>query len=442
MDYFGIWSVCWLLVTSFAMVGGQAESRGWTPPFTKWMTSTINKGSLNSPQNLTTFYIERVDKIEAESYALSQPACNDSPRMRSSFARPSLVINGSGSIIFERRAFTGAWGEILIINSKVKVMESEMFYNTSCLKKFTLEGNFIEEIKFKTLADGETQYLSMKSNQIQSIEHGAFQLSVTDSAHISSNRINVIQSEAFVLRTPRTFSFLNNTVGSVFSYAFQLAATESIDIKFSAFDHIARHAFRKIETVGNAKMTMVLSIKKFDKGALDLDQSLFKKSSLQFFEIQLDRDCDCELQVLVDTVFSPTLRRNASSKDDFNSVLRDFIFCRVRNESEKFSEFASSHHCQAPDVIMLVSITCAVVAILLLMAVAVTAIFRQKAKLRRTSVETSNGWVMHIYTETECQVKEEFTVPLESVSENGPEHDLLLLTANQHEILGLSKEIF
>jgi hypothetical protein len=330
---------------------------------------------------------------------------------------------------------SGAWGEILIINSKVKVMESEMFYNTSCLKKFTLEGNFIEEIKFKTLADGETQYLSIKSNTIQSIEHGAFQLSVTDSAHISSNRINVIQSEAFVLRTPRTFSFLNNTVGSVFSYAFQLAATESIDIKLSAFDSIARHAFRKIETVGKAKMAMALSIKKFDKGALDLDQSLFQKSSLQFFEIQLDRDCACELQVVVDTLFSPTLRRNASSKDDFNSVLRDFIFCRVRNESKKFYEFASSHHCQAPDVIMLVSITCAILAILLLMAVAVTMIFRQKAKLRRrTSVETSNGWVMHIYTETECQVKEEFTVPLESVGENGPEHDLLLLTANQNEV--------
>jgi hypothetical protein len=296
-------------------------------------------------------------------------------------------------------------------------MESETFYNTSCLKKFTLERNYIKEIKSKTFTNGQTQYLNIKSNEIQSIEHSAFYLSVTDLANISFNKISDIQSESFVLRTPRIFLFLNNTVENVFSYAFQLAVTERIDIKFSSFENIARHAFREIKTVGFAKMTMVLSSKKFDKGALDLNESLFI-SSLQLVEIQLERDCDCELQILVDSVISSTLNTDSSSKNDVRSALKDSVSCGVHNMTEKFLVFALSHHCQTPYVIVLVWITCVILGILFLMAIVVTAIFRQKAKLRRKSVQSSNGFVMRIYTETECQIEEEYTVPLETVGKN------------------------
>lgn len=311
----------------------------------------------------------------------------------------------------------------------MNVMESETFYNTSCLKKLILERNFIKEIKSKTLINGETQYLHIKSNEIQSIEHGAFYLSVTDLANISSNNISDIQSEAFVLRTPRTFLFLNNTVENVFSYAFQLGATERIDIMFSAFAKIARHAFRDIKPIGYAKMMIVISLKKFDKGALELNESLFV-SSLQLVEIRLEMDCDCELQILVDTVFSSTLMTDLSSKDDINSVLRDSVSCSLHNMTEKFLLFALSHYCQAPNVMLLLSITSAIFGILLLMSIIVTVIFRQKAKLRRMSVETSNGLVMRIYTETECKVEEEYTVPLETIGENG-----LLFTAKQNDYM-------
>jgi hypothetical protein len=297
-------------------------------------------------------------------------------------------------------------------------MESETFYNTSCLKKLTLERNFIKEIRSKTITNGQTQYLHIKSNEIQSVEHGAFFLSVTDSANISSNKIRNIQSEAFVLRTPRIFLFLNNTVGNVFSYAFQLAATEKIDIMFSAFEKIARHAFREIKVVGYAKMTIALSLKKFDKGALDLNESLFV-SSLQLVEIRLEMDCHCELQILVDNVFSSTLITNNSSKGDINSVLRDSVSCGLQNLTEKFSVFALSHHCQAPNAVLLISITCAIFGIVLLLGIIVKTIFRQKAKLRRLSMETSNGLVIRIYTETECKVEEEYTLPLETTGENG-----------------------
>ena len=297
-------------------------------------------------------------------------------------------------------------------------MESETFYNTSCLKKLTLERNFIKEIRSKTITNGQTQYLHIKSNEIQSIEHGAFFLSVTDSANISSNKIRNIQSEAFVLRTPRIFLFLNNTVGNVFSYAFQLAATEKIDIMFSAFEKIARHAFREIKVVGYAKMTIALSFKKFDKGALDLNESLFV-SSLQLVEIRLEMDCHCELQILVDNVFSSTFITNNSSKGDINSVLRDSVSCGLQNLTEKFSVFVLFHHCQAPNAVLLISITCAIFGIVLLLGIIVKTIFRQKAKLRRLSMETSNGLVIRIYTETECKVEEEYTVPLETTGENG-----------------------
>ena len=74
--------------------------------FTGFLRLKINKGSLNFSQNLQAFIIEQVDEIEAESYALSQPPCNDFLGWRGS-SRPNLVINGSSSIDFKRRTLTG-----------------------------------------------------------------------------------------------------------------------------------------------------------------------------------------------------------------------------------------------------------------------------------------------------------------------------------------------
>ncbi len=264
----------------------------------------------------------------------------------------------------------------------------------------------------RTLADGsEAQYLSIKSNEIKSME-SAFHLNVTDSAVISRNVIHEIQSEAFVLQSPRTFKFINNTVGNVYQYAFQLAAQERIDIISNIFERVSRHAFYQMQTILQAKIIIGFTIKKFDKGALDLNEAI-NVTALQMVDIKLEQDCVCNLQVSVNSLFT----NFNEHLHNLNTVVRDSVSCRVHNRTEKAIAFILS--CKTPKVAVISSITVTVILLLLTAAVvAVVIAIRQREKLRKASAEATDR-VMRVYTEIECRVEEEFVLPLETVNENG-----------------------
>ncbi|KAK4016041.1 hypothetical protein OUZ56_031003 [Daphnia magna] len=377
----------------------------------------VTKGSLNYSQNLQSLTIERVEQIETEPYALSQPSCSDFSGWRQSL-RPTLFINASSIANLQRRTLTGAWNEIIISHSNLKMIESESFYNVHCLKKLTIEGNTITEIKSKALSDSQAQYLDIKANEIKSIESGAFHVNVTDSANISSNKLNDIQSEAFVLRTPRIFKFLNNTVGNLYPYAFQLAATEKVDLISNTFKRIARHAFHAIKTMGDAKITIAITIDKFDSGAFDLNESLLI-SSLQKVDIKMVEICDCRLVVLLDTLFSANSDPKRRGGTSVRSVIRDSVSCKTDKGMEKLLIFALFHDCQSSSTVLFASIGGVILVVLLLVGVGVTMVVRRKKKFRRSNTGTSKVWMMHVYTESECKVEEEFVHPLETVGENG-----------------------
>ncbi|XP_057373839.1 uncharacterized protein LOC130694766 [Daphnia carinata] len=383
----------------------------------------VTKGSLDYSQNLQLLTIERVEQIETEPYALSQPSCSSGWRHS---LRPTLFINASSIANLKRRTLTGAWNEIIISHSNVKLVESESFFNVSCLKKLTIEGNSIMEIKSKALSDSEAQYLVIKSNEIRSIENGAFHVNVTDSATIASNKLNDIQSEAFVLHTPRIFKFLNNTVGNLYPYAFQLAAKEKIDFISNTFKRIARHAFHAIKTMGSAKITIAITIEKFDNGAFDLNESLLN-SSLQKVDIKMIEICDCRLEILLDTLFSTHGDPKRKEGTNVRSIIRDSVSCKTDKGMEKFLIFALFHGCQSSTVLF-ASIGGVTLVVLLLFGIGVTLVVRRKKKFRRSNTGTSKVWMMHAYTESECKVDEEFVHPLETVGENGP-----VLFTNQSE---------
>lgn len=307
----------------------------------------------------------------------------------------------------------GGWKEIAIFNSTLDVTETESFYNTECLKKLTFEKNVIARMRSRTLADGsEAQYLSIKSNEIKSME-SAFHLNVTDSAVISRNVIHEIQSEAFVLQSPRTFKFINNTVGNVYQNAFQFAAQERIDIISNIFERVSRHAFYQMQlTTLQAKIIIGSTIKTFDKGALDLNEAI-DVTALQMVDIKLEQDCVCNLQVSVNSLFTNFIEH----LHNLNTVVRDSVSCRVHNNrTEKAIAFILS--CKTPKVAVISSITVTVI-LLLTAVVAVVIAIRQREKLRRASASESTNRVMRVYREVECRVEEEFVLPLETVNENG-----------------------
>lgn len=307
------------------------------------------------------------------------------------------------------------------------MVEAESFYNIYCLKKLTIEGNRITEIKKKALSDSQAQYLEIKGNEIKSIESGAFHVNVSDSANIFSNKLNDIQSEAFVLRTPRIFRFLNNTVGNLYPYAFQMVATEKIDLISNTFKRIARHAFHAIQTVGNAKITIAVTVEKFDSGAFDLNESLFI-SSLQKLDINIENICDCGLIILLDTLFSTITDATWRDGTSIRSVIRNSVSCKTDKGMEKVYIFALFHDCPSSSAILLASIGGAISVVLAIVGIGVMMVVRVKTKFRRTNERPSKVWMMRAYTESECKVEEEFVHPLETVRENRP-----AFIANQSE---------
>lgn len=270
----------------------------------------------------------------------------------------------------------------------------------------------------------------MKNNQIRCIKNNAFDLNVTDLAHIHYNHFADIQSEAFALYSPRSFVFRENTVGILYTHAFKLEATEKIEINSSSFNKVTRHALHKIRVANEAKVTFKLSLKDFDKGAFDLDESL-SVTALQLVDIQFDWECDCsDLQVRIEGLFSDAVVDPSSSDGaSVKSIFQDSVSCNVKNGTEKVYVFTRSHHCQAqgsvqvankaPNVVMIASIACtSIVFFVLGIIIAATVTVRKREKLRQGNLETQKNFVMHVYTETECKVEEEYAFPLETLNEH------------------------
>ena len=299
------------------------------------------------------------------------------------------------------------------MNSTLGVIESETFYDTKCLKKLTLEKNIISQIMSRTQTNGEAQYLNIKDNDIKIMEHGAIDLRVTESAIISHNVIDEIQSETFALKSPRIFKFINNTVGNIYQHAFQLEAKERIDIISNNFGRVSRHAFHQLQIRNQTKVIIGMSIKKFDKGALDLHETI-TVSALQIVDIKLDQDCVCNLQVSVKQLFTEFTKDSQNDSASIKTVVRDSVSCRVQNRTEKAIAFTFS--CKTPKVALIASITVTLVTILVLIAVVAVVAIRQRANNPPKCLETTNR-VMRVYTEIECRVEEEFALPLETVND-------------------------
>lgn len=270
----------------------------------------------------------------------------------------------------------------------------------------------------RTLRDGVTQYLTITSNKIRCIKNNAFNLNVTDTAIITSNQILDIQSEAFSLKSPQMFRFYNNTVGIVYSHAFKLEASKKIDFNSSFFGKIARHAFHQMRTMDGTKIIFGLSVKKFDKGALDLDKSL-SVSAMQTVDIKFDLDCECDMKTRVDFLFSDTAVVDLRVDDELmKNLLKDSVSCNIQNRTEKVEVFLRSHHCHllsSPNIVVTIVVVCGLLVLILLgLGIAVAVTMRKRTKISRKHGESQKAFVMRVYTETECKVEEEYTVPIET----------------------------
>lgn len=288
-----------------------------------------------------------------------------------------------------------------------------------------LENNNISSIESRTLLGGITNYFKMKNNNITYIKNNAFELKVIESANIHSSHISHIQSEAFILNSLRNFHFRENTIGTLYTHAFKFKATERIDINSNSFNKIIRHALHTIQAADDAKVTFKLSLKDFDKGAFDLDESL-SVTALQLVDIKLDWECDCDLQVRVETFFSDTVVDSSSDGANVRSIFKDSVSCIYKNGTEKVYVFTRSNHCpnqgpvqvagKTPNVVIIASVTCTLLLIFVLGIVIAILIVRKREKIRRESLETQKTYVMHVYHETECKVEEEYVLPLETLN--------------------------
>lgn len=298
------------------------------------------------------------------------------------------------------------------------MIQTESFYQISCLKKLTIENNLITEIESKTFHHGHSQYLSVKNNTVETIKNNAFHFSRIDyDAIITLNRVNNIQSEAFALQSVRTFHFHNNTVGAVYLHAFQLFVTEEIIIKFNSFENVARRAFYNIRTTNQTKMTLVLSLKQFERAALDLSESL-SVSVLHLVDVRLDFNCECDLDVQLNFLFSQTSTESSKNVSSIPNIIRDSVSCNSDIGLEKFDRYKHKYQCHETNATLIGSIVTALLLLIILMGVAVAV--RQWTNFRRTaSMKTQNSIVMRVYTEAECKVDEEYALPLEVLNEHG-----------------------
>lgn len=215
-------------------------------------------------------------------------------------------------------------------------METESFYQLTCLKTLNLENNNIAgDVKRNTFLGSQVHYLNVKGNTINAIENNGFDLNVIENAIVHGNALKDIQSESFVLQSPEVFKFSNNTVGTVYQHAFQLAARIKVDIEFNTFAHLMRHVLhhaRTHEDAPSAKFTIRSNtIDKFEKDALELNETL-TVASLQVSQIHLQMNCSCDLQALVNTLATGLQQQSPSSNTNdgtnVTSVLIEAVTCR------------------------------------------------------------------------------------------------------------------
>lgn len=301
----------------------------------------------------------------------------------------------------------GAWEEITIINSKLVLIQTESFYNTNCLKKLTIQNNLITEIESGTLHDGSARYLEIKNNTIKSIKNRAFTFNRIDHVDITTNRVIDLQSQVFTVQTVQTFHFRNNTIGTIYPHAFQLFVSEEIIISFNSFEKVARHAFQKIRMANATKMRLAFSLKKFEKGFLDLSVSL-PPSVLLLMDVWLDLKCECDLDKQLET--STNLAR-------VSNIISDSVSCNSGNGTENARRFSNTKMCSQTNPIIIGSVVSALLLSVTCLGAGIAICYW--TKLRRRGEKTQKSIVMRVYTETECKIDEEYALPLEIVNEHG-----------------------
>ena len=315
-------------------------------------------------------------------------------------------------------------------------------------------GNNISEVSRNTFFGSRVQYLNVNGNRIGSIESKGFDLNVDEKAIVNGNTIKDMKSESLALQSPKEFKFANNTVETVYQHAFQLAAGEFVDIENNSFGRLMRHVFHYARTVASGAFTIKCnSIIEFDEDALELNETL-SVASLQVSRIQLQKNCSCSLESLVDTLAKGlNVTSSSPSNDDDGASLKSIVIgavtCRDKNGIDQGVKVPKSlsrckhgqverpgkreHHKHPGNndsTATIIGLCVGFLFILVTVIFAVILIKRRKRREKRNKVAKQNlqqqgqskeslgAWMMaipetHIYRESECHIEEEFVVPLE-----------------------------
>lgn len=331
---------------------------------------------------------------------------------------------------------TGGWTNISIVNSNLPYLESFAFFNLICLNEFSLERNKIKTVEKESLSKSKCRILTLRENDIETIDTHGFNADIGISVNITGNKIKELNTEAFVLSQPKSFRLYNNTIGTGNRHAIQLSAN-TITIQLNSFGQLMPHVFHylKMKPKHPHNVTQKMTIKNnafFESrgpDAFKLNETLGVDSALlEISQLNLQKNCECNLQQEVDELYIV-----AANTDDENGghavkeMVIGAITCRL-NDTHIINakRYFNSSGCLAQDrfsrkrISKKIIIPVTICSIFLAIAVIGLLIYWKKRNPQQS--QPLNQQLIHkslvileqrIYKQTELNVEEEFAVPLE-----------------------------
>lgn len=331
---------------------------------------------------------------------------------------------------------TGGWTNLSIVNSNLPYLESFAFINLIWLKEFSLVRNTIKIVKKESLSKSKCHILTIRENDIETIDTHGFKADIISSVNITYNRIIEMKTEAFALSHPRSFHLYKNTIGTGNRHAIQLSAN-NITIQLNSFGHLMPHVFHYLKirpklhsNSSVTKMTIKKNVFLDTKGpdALKLNETLGVDGVLlEISDLNLLKNCSCDLHKQVDELY--IIAANTDDENGGHAVkekIIEAITCRLNEEPINFKSFFNSSGCQAQDgfsrkrIGNKIIIPVTICSIFLAIAVVGLLIYWKKRNPQRS--QPLNQQLIHtslvipeqrIYKQTELNVEEEFAVPLE-----------------------------